>query len=197
MDEHALAGLQLGAVEEAEPREVEREVERGRAGQRDRLGHLERRHGRADRVLGEAAVGALRHRDDAPPLPLLGAGAARVDDAHHLHAGAVRQLGPHHHVAAGDALEVVEVERDRLHLNPQLARLGLRNRHRVEPEHLGRPAVLVGAPRPHRAIIARMCNRIRGPVLATGPRSPRLKRARLLERRGTGSPEVRTQPTWC
>ena len=91
--------------------------------------------------------------------------------AHHLHARAVRQLGAHHHVAAGDALEIVQVERDRLHANEHLARLGLRNAARCR----------VGAPRwvarrtrgcATRASwrSSRMCNRS-GPRPATGPRS--------------------------
>ena len=56
------------------------------------------------------------------PCHSLGAVAARVDDAHHFHARAVRQLGAHHHVPAGDAFEVVEVERDGLHANPAARR---------------------------------------------------------------------------
>jgi len=154
VDEHALTGAQVGAVEETEPGEVEGEVERSRIGQRNLRGHVERRHDGADGVLGEAAVGAARHRDHPSPLPRLGTGAAGVDHAHDLHAGAVRQLGLDHHVAAGDALEVVQVERDRLHAHPHLARLRLGNRHAVELQHLGRArAVLVRPPRAHRPLL--------------------------------------------
>ena len=66
VDQHALTRLQVGAVVEPEPREVKREVERGGVGERNRLRHVERGHDRADRVLGEAAVRTLGHRDDVP-----------------------------------------------------------------------------------------------------------------------------------
>ena len=71
----------------------------------------------------------VRRRRPGGPASASAPVAARVDDAHDLHARAVRQLGPHHHVAAGDPLEVVEVERDRLHPHPHLAGLGLGDRH--------------------------------------------------------------------
>jgi hypothetical protein len=94
---------------------VEREVERGGIGQRDLLGHRERGYARADRVLGEPSERALGHRHDALARARFRTRATRIDDAHHLHARGVGQLGPHHHVHAADAVEIVQVERDRLH----------------------------------------------------------------------------------
>ena len=78
---------------------------------------------------------------------------ARVDDAHDLHARAVRQLGPHHHVAAGDALEVVEVERDRLHPHPHLAGPGSGIGAVVELQHLERLSVPVHPPGAHFLVV--------------------------------------------
>ena len=124
VDQHALTRLQLRAVEQPEPGQVEREVERGCVGERDRVRHLERRNDRTDRVLGEPAVRTFGHGNNALALPITHAVTGRVDDAHDLHAGAVRQFRPHHHVAAGDAFEIVEVQRDRLHAHAQLAGFG-------------------------------------------------------------------------
>ena len=151
VDQYRLSSSELGAVEEPEPREMKREVQRSGVGKRDRLGHGEHRDGRADRELGVTTECLRGHRYDARVLPLLGAGPAGVDDAHHLHPRRIRQLGAHHHVAAGDALEVVEVERDRLHPHAHLSRPGLGDRNGVEPQDLERFAVLVRAPRAHGA----------------------------------------------
>ena len=152
VDEHAFAGSEIGAVVEPEPGEMKGEVERGGAGKWDRLRHVEGRNDRTDREFGEAAVGALGHRDDAATLPFVGALAARVDDPHDLHARAVRQLGTHHHVAAGDAFEIVEIERDGLHPNADLAGLGCRDGNGVESEYLRGATVFVRPPCSHRAI---------------------------------------------
>src|SRR5439155_21092160 len=98
----------------------------------------------------ESTEGAAGGGDHPAAGPRLRPGAARVDDAHDLHAGAVRELRPHHHVAAVDAFEIVEVERDRLDPDPYLVRLGLGDRDGVELQHLERIAVPVNAPRSHR-----------------------------------------------
>jgi hypothetical protein len=76
----------------AEPRQVEREVERRGVGQRDRIRHRERRDGRTDRVLGvsrRARPSSSRRRARHARL----APGRRVDDPHHLHARGVGQLG--------------------------------------------------------------------------------------------------------
>ena len=61
--------------------------------------------------------------------------------------GLYGQLGSHHHVAARDALEVVEVQRDRLHLHAHLAGFGRGDRDGVEAQRLERRAVFVRPPR--------------------------------------------------
>ena len=152
MDQHALTALEFGAIEQPEPGEVEGKVEGSRVRQGNLVGHLEGGHQRTHRVLGEAAVGTPWHRHHALVLPAVGAVTAGLDHAHHLHAGAVRQLGTHHHVAAGDAFQIVQVERDGLHADAHLACLRLGDRHGVELQHLGRVrAVLVRPPGAHRS----------------------------------------------
>ena len=85
------------------------------SGQRDVVGHLERRDGRADRRTRRSRRG----RPSGDRRRPAGRASASVPGPQASTMpmtsmpGAVRQLGPHHHVAAGDALEVVEVERDR------------------------------------------------------------------------------------
>ena len=118
---------------------MEREVQRGGVGEREIVGQREHRHRRTDRVLGVPAVApASASPRPRAPMPLLGARAARVDHAHDLHPRAVRELGPHHHVAAVDPLEVVEVERDRLRRAPGRHRRRAPARRRVSSRNTSR-----------------------------------------------------------
>ena len=149
VDEDGLAGLQVGPVDQAQPGQVVREEQARGVGQGDGLGHLEDRRRRADDVLGVTATGHLGRGRHPLAQQRLGAGAAGVDDAERLHAGAVGQLETDGHVAAVDPLEVVQVEGDGLHPHADLVGARLGDRNLVEHEGGLRLAVHVGAPGSH------------------------------------------------
>ena len=115
---------------------MEREQQGGGGRQRDVVGHIEHAGARTDRVLGVPAMGLAGDGGDPTAEQVLGAGADGVDGAEDLHAGGVGECRCGHHVAAGDAFEIVEVEWDRLDRDAHLA--GARRRHLdgVELEHL-------------------------------------------------------------
>ena len=84
--------------------------------------HLERHaRGRHD-VFGVAAERTRRDRDDPPAEPRIGSFSARFHDAEHFHARDVRNGARHCLVPTVDAVEIVEVQRDRRDLDLQLAR---------------------------------------------------------------------------
>ena len=105
------------------------------------------------RIGGDTGAPVAAQGQDSAPAKSLYAVAnavtARLDDAEDLHARAVGELGPHHHVAAGDALKIVEVQRNGLHPHAHLVRPRLGQSRRVELEHLERRSVLVDPPRAH------------------------------------------------
>ncbi|CAB4946270.1 unannotated protein [freshwater metagenome] len=70
----------------------------------------------------------------------LGLGSRSTPDhrAEDFHSGAVGKGGWRHHVAAGDPLEIVEVERYCLHLDEHLAGTGFGDRHGFEAQHIKR-----------------------------------------------------------
>ena len=83
-------------------------------GKRNRFVDFKRRDCGADDIFSESTKGLLGDSSDALAHPLLGTLATRIDDAERFHARAVGELGADHHVAAGDAFKVVEVQRDGL-----------------------------------------------------------------------------------
>jgi hypothetical protein len=176
MDQNALAALEVCAIEEAEPGQMEREVERRRIRQRDLGGHLEGGFAGAHGVLREAAERAGRKCDDALSLPARGPVSTRLDDPHHLHPRNRRQGRAHHHVLPVDALHVVQVERNRLDPDEQLPGRRLGDRDSVDLEHPAGLPVFVDAPcthglrSGHRELLAGPWSRRLLRAFAAGPR---------------------------
>ncbi len=131
-----LALLQLGPLAERVVRRAVGEQEARRHVERQGVGDGRHDRRRRHQVLGEGAVArerehAVAHRDVRRPLP------HGVDDAGRLAARRERQLG----LALVEALDnegVGEVDAGRRHADADLARAGLRHRHLLDDERLGR-----------------------------------------------------------
>ena len=121
--------------------EMERVVQRGALGIAQPVGDQHRAGRVDDRVLGEAAVGAHRDADDAPPDQVLRARAGALDDAHRFHARDERRLQRHDRPASAHDVGVVEVHAERRHLDAHLARARVR-----VPRPSGAPAPSSASP---------------------------------------------------
>ena len=77
----------------------------------------------------------------------------RLDRAERLHARDVGRGDRHRRVAAVDAVDVVEVQRDRVGADEHLARSGRGHVDLVETQDVARRAVLDRSPGAHRAVI--------------------------------------------
>ncbi len=154
MDQHRLTVADAGAHVQRERGQVERHEDRRGVGQRDRLRHREHHRRRRHRVLGVAPERAARDRDDARPDKLgIDTLAHGLDCAERLHAGDVGRGDRHRRVPAVDAVDVVEVQRDRVGADEHLTRPGGGRVDVDEAEHVARGAVLDCLPCAHRAVI--------------------------------------------
>ena len=128
---------------------MEGEEQRSGIGKRDRFINFKRSNRGADDVLGETTKGLLGHRSNALAHPLLGALTACVDNAKRFHAGAVGKFRANHHVAARDALKIVEVQRNGLSLDPNFTGPRFGDLNLVEAQDLSWLAIFMDSPCPH------------------------------------------------
>ena len=136
-----LAALQTTSAEQRQVGGLEREQERGRLGVVEAVGGVEDRDGVGDGVFGDAAQCVLGDGDHAPAQQRVRALSGRVDDAANVHAEGERRWCRHRDQVSPAAVDVVEVEGRRSHLDAHLVGSGLRTLDGPYGQYLARRAV--------------------------------------------------------
>jgi len=120
------------------------------------VGHRERHGDGRDRNFRVTAEGTGGNRADALSDQRPTAIARRAHAAENFHPGDVWRLDPHGPVTAADSVDVVEIDRDRLHCDLDFARSRLRYVHFVASKHVGRCTEFLNPPRSHVAPSSRL-----------------------------------------
>ena len=136
--EHGVVGREVGTFVEGERGDMERHVDRRCGCGLHVIGHREGHRDRRNRYFRVSAEGTGRNRADPRSDQLPSPVARRTHAAEHLHPGDVRRLDRHRPVTAADSVDVVEIDRDRLHGDLDFARARLRCIDLVDSKHVGR-----------------------------------------------------------
>jgi hypothetical protein len=137
-----LSGLQPSPLEQRQVGRLEGQEEGGGLGVVEPRRRLEHRDGVGNGVLGDAAERVLRDGDDALAQPSFGTLADGVDHAAHVHAQRERRRGGDRDQISAATIDVVEVQRGRVHLDPHLTGSGLGTLDGPHRQDLARLSVL-------------------------------------------------------